>query len=80
MKLPASVAPFILRGVTLAGVDSVYAPRDRRLEAWRRLATDLDPALLDTLTREIGLSEVLGVAQDVLDGRVRGRLVVDTNR
>jgi acrylyl-CoA reductase (NADPH) len=80
MKLPASVAPFILRGVTLAGVDSVYARRDRRLEAWRRLATDLDPALLDTLTREIGLSEVLGVAQDVLDGRVRGRLVVDTNR
>jgi acrylyl-CoA reductase (NADPH) len=80
MKLPASVAPFILRGVTLAGVDSVRTPRDRRLEAWRRLGTDLDPALLDTLTREIGLTEVLGVARDVLDGRVRGRLVVDSNR
>jgi acrylyl-CoA reductase (NADPH) len=80
MKLPATVAPFILRGVTLAGVDSVNAPRDRRLEAWHRLATDLDPALLDTLTRQIGLSEVLGAAQDVLDGRVRGRLVVDTHR
>src|SRR5205085_3925966 len=76
MDLPASVAPFILRGVTLAGVDSVQAPRDRRLEAWRRLASDLDPSVLDSLTTEIGLSDVLDVARDLLDGRVRGRVVV----
>jgi acrylyl-CoA reductase (NADPH) len=80
MKLPATVAPFIIRGVTLAGVDSVQTPRDRRLEAWQRLSTDLDPALLDALTETIGLSDVIDAAPRVLDGRIRGRLVIDTNR
>jgi acrylyl-CoA reductase (NADPH) len=80
MKLPATVAPFIIRGVTLAGVDSVQTPRDRRLEAWQRLSTDLDPALLDALTETIGLSDVTDAAPRVLDGRIRGRLVIDTNR
>ena len=80
MSLPASVAPFILRAITLAGVDSVQTPRARRLEAWRRLSDDLDPSLLDSLTSEIGLNQVLDTARDVLDGRVRGRVVVDTNR
>jgi acrylyl-CoA reductase (NADPH) len=80
MSLPASVAPFILRAITLAGVDSVQTPRVRRLEAWRRLSNDLDPSLLDSLTSEIGLTQVLDTARDVLDGRMRGRVVVDTNR
>jgi acrylyl-CoA reductase (NADPH) len=80
MKLPTTVAPFILRGVTLAGIDSVHTPRERRLEAWQRLSTDLDPTLLDALTDTIGLSDVIGAAQRVLAGEVRGRLVVDTNR
>jgi acrylyl-CoA reductase (NADPH) len=80
MQFPATVAPFILRAVTLAGIDSVRTPRDRRLEAWRRLSTDLDPALLDALTDTIGLSDVPDAAPRVLDGRIRGRLVVDANR
>ena len=80
MSVPASVAPFILRAVTLVGVDSVQTPRDRRAEAWRRLAADLDPALLDTLTTEIALSDAPATARDLLDGRVRGRTVVDTGR
>ncbi len=80
MDLPASVAPFILRGVTLAGVDSVMCPLPRRTEAWRRLATDLDLALLETMTREVGLEEVPGLATEILDGRIRGRVVVDVNR
>jgi acrylyl-CoA reductase (NADPH) len=79
MELPATVAPFILRGVTLAGIDSVHTPRDRRLLAWQRLGTDLDPAVLDALTDTIGLSDVIDAAQRLLDGEVRGRLVVDTN-
>jgi acrylyl-CoA reductase (NADPH) len=80
MKLQATVAPFILRAVTLAGVDSVRTPHDRRLAAWRRLSSDLDPALLDAMTDTIGLSEVVDAAPRVLDGRIRGRLVVDTSR
>lgn len=80
MDLPATVAPFILRGVTLAGVDSVYCPRADRLAAWQRLATDLDPALLDTITHEIGLGEAIATAGQLLDGKVRGRVVVDVNR
>src|SRR5690606_31749677 len=59
MDFPSSVAPFILRGVTLAGVDSVMAPRGERLEAWRRLAQDLDVAKLELMTQEIGLGEVV---------------------
>jgi acrylyl-CoA reductase (NADPH) len=80
MDFPATVAPFILRGVTLAGVDSVMCPRADRLEAWRRLARDLDIGKLDFLTEEIGLSQVIDRAAGFLDGRVRGRVVVDTGR
>ncbi|MGN0096089.1 MAG: MDR family oxidoreductase [Corynebacterium sp.] len=80
MDLPASVAPFILRGVTLAGIDSVMCPREDRLEAWRRLGEDLDPAKLDMITAEIGLDEAVPTAQKLLDGNVRGRVVVDVNR
>ncbi len=80
MDLPATVAPFILRGVTLAGVDSVMAPRAERLEAWRRLAQDLDVDKLELMTREIGLGEVVATAAALLEGRVRGRVVVDVNR
>ncbi len=80
MDFPASVAPFILRGVTLAGIDSVMAPRAERLEAWQRLARDLDVAKLELITSEIGLGEVIDTAHRLLDGKVRGRVVVDVNR
>jgi acrylyl-CoA reductase (NADPH) len=76
MDLPGSVAPFILRGVCLYGIDSVMCPVDRRREAWKRLEHDLDRQKLATITREIGLSDVLGVAPDILTGQVRGRVVV----
>ncbi|NQX11642.1 oxidoreductase [Microbacteriaceae bacterium VKM Ac-2855] len=75
--LPASVMPFILRGVTLAGINSVDAPLAAREEAWERLATDLDLGLLDELTDEVGLEGALAVAPEVLAGHVRGRTVVD---
>jgi acrylyl-CoA reductase (NADPH) len=81
MDLPASVAPFILRGVTLAGVDSVMCPRAERLVAWARLARDLDPAKLEAIgAREVGLAEVVPLAAEILAGKVRGRVVVDVNR
>ena len=80
MDFPSSVAPFILRGVTLAGVDSVMAPRAERLEAWRRLAQDLDVTKLDLMTHEIGLGEAVATAAALLEGKVRGRVVVDVNR
>lgn len=80
MDFPASVAPFILRGVTLAGIDSVMRPKADRIEAWERLARGLDLALLDAITREISLEEALPVARELLDGQVRGRVVVDVNR
>ena len=80
MDFPATVAPFILRGVTLAGVDSVMCPRADRLEAWRRLGHDLDIDKLESLTEDIGLSEVIDRAPGLLEGRLRGRVVVDTNR
>ncbi|AXY43024.1 MDR family oxidoreductase [Halomonas sp. JS92-SW72] len=76
MDLPATVAPFILRGVTLAGIDSVMRPRADRLEAWRRLGELLAPAQLDTITRTIGLDEAIDTAEALLAGRVRGRVVV----
>lgn len=76
MDLPASVAPFILRGVSLLGVDSVMCPMDRRREAWRRLATDLDHKKLATITTEIGLGQVIETAPSILAGKVRGRIVV----
>jgi len=74
------VAPFILRGVTLAGVNSVHVPIERRRKAWDLLARELDPAKLESMTREIALGEALTVAPEVLAGKIRGRLVVDVNR
>ena len=79
MDLPAFVAPFILRGVTLAGVNSVTVPYERRLVAWQRLATDLDPAKLDAMTTVVPLGDAIRVANELLDGTVRGRVVVDVN-
>ncbi len=79
MDLPATVAPFILRGVTLAGVDSVMAPRSLRLQAWQRLSTDLDLNKLGQIAEEIGLNDVLAMATKLLDGQVRGRVIVDVN-
>ncbi|MEE2769450.1 MAG: MDR family oxidoreductase [Actinomycetota bacterium] len=79
MDLPASVAPFILRGVTLRGIDSVSVPRSRRLLAWTRLATDLDVDRLSSMVSTIGLGEVPSVCQELLEGGVRGRVVVDVN-
>ncbi|MWP39085.1 acryloyl-CoA reductase [Rhodobacter sphaeroides] len=76
MDLPASVAPFILRGVTLAGVDSVMCPKADRLAAWARLASDLDPAKLEEMTTELPFSEVIETAPKFLDGTVRGRIVI----
>ncbi|HEX4858412.1 MAG TPA: MDR family oxidoreductase [Usitatibacteraceae bacterium] len=80
MDLPTSVAPFILRGVVLAGIDSVYASQVRRAAAWELLARELDRAKLESMTREIALAESLAAAGQILAGRVRGRLVVDVNR
>lgn len=77
MDLPGSVAPFILRGVTLAGIDSVMCPRSHRLEAWSRLAKDLDPARLSATVSRAGLADVLTLAPQILKGQVRGRVVVD---
>jgi acrylyl-CoA reductase (NADPH) len=76
MDLPGSVAPFILRGVSLLGIDSVQCALELRTEAWRRLASDLDRGKLRQITREIGLNEVISVAGTILEGRVRGRIVV----
>ncbi|MEQ9144177.1 MAG: MDR family oxidoreductase [Parvibaculaceae bacterium] len=79
MDLPASVAPFILRGVQLIGIDSVMAPKEKRQEAWNRLASDLDMAKLDAMTETVGLGDVEGIASKILAGQVRGRVVVDVN-
>jgi acrylyl-CoA reductase (NADPH) len=80
LDFPATVAPFILRGVTLAGVDSVACPRTDRLEAWRRLSQELDIDQLEFLTEEIGLSQAIDRAAVLLEGRIRGRVVVDAGR
>jgi acrylyl-CoA reductase (NADPH) len=80
MDFAASVAPFILRGVSLLGVDSVMAPRELREPAWNRLARDLDPTALERISKVIGLGEVVGAAQEIVSGKVRGRIVVDVNR
>jgi acrylyl-CoA reductase (NADPH) len=76
MDLPASVAPFILRGVALLGVDSVYRPRADREEAWKRLEFDLDRAKLQEMSTEIGLADVVEAGRQIVDGRIRGRIVV----
>jgi acrylyl-CoA reductase (NADPH) len=77
MDFPATVAPFILRGVTLIGVDSVMAPKERRLSAWKRLAKDLDASVLDVIAQVIPLAEAIPAATRLLDGKIRGRVVVD---
>jgi acrylyl-CoA reductase (NADPH) len=79
MDFPSSVAPFILRGVTLAGIDSVMAPRAVREAAWARLAQDLDTAQLERMTREVSLADAMGLGAEILAGQVRGRVVVNVN-
>ena len=79
VSLPSTVMPFILRDVTLAGVDSVMATMDKRLRAWERLGSDLDLEKLNAMTETIGLADVLTVAPDILAGKIRGRTVVDVN-
>jgi acrylyl-CoA reductase (NADPH) len=76
MDLPTSVAPFILRGVCLLGIDSVMCPIDARKVAWSRLAADLDRGKLAEITQEIGLDQVIGMGEQILKGQVRGRIVV----
>ncbi len=80
MDFPATVAPFILRGVTLAGIDSVYYPQDRRAAAWQRIARDLPVAVIDSLADAVSLGGAIEAAEKLLDGRVSGRLVVDLQR
>jgi acrylyl-CoA reductase (NADPH) len=80
MDFPVTVAPFILRGVTLVGINSVTAPRERRERAWRILAKELEAKKLESMVSEISLGEAVGRAADVLEGKVRGRIVVDVNR
>jgi acrylyl-CoA reductase (NADPH) len=79
LDFPASVAPFILRGITLVGIDSVMAPKDIRLQAWSRLAADIDPKKLDAMTTEITLAQAIEKGSEILAGKVRGRLVVNVN-
>ncbi len=77
--LPATVMPFILRGVALLGVDSVMAPKAPRLKAWARLARDLDPAAIETIGQVIGLGEAIAAASRLMSGEVKGRYIVDVN-
>jgi len=77
--LPATVMPFILRGVTLAGIDSVYCPRNERIKAWQRLETDLNLDDLDKITTVISLSEVTNAAENMLKNNTHGRIVIDVN-
>jgi acrylyl-CoA reductase (NADPH) len=77
MDLPGSVAPFILRGVSLLGIDSVMAPKALRLEAWRRIATELDHAKLAALSTTIGFDGIVDAAHRIMDGTIRGRVVVE---
>ena len=77
MDLPTTVMPFILRGVTLAGIDSVMRPTADRIEAWERLATILEPAVIDDIAKEITLDEAIETAEKLISGKVRGRVVVN---
>jgi len=77
MDLPATVLPFILRGVSLLGVDSVMAPKPIRIEAYNRLASDLDPDKILALSNTIGFDGIIQAATDILDGKIRGRVVVE---
>lgn len=76
MDLPTTVMPFILRNVALLGVDSVMAPLALRQQAWDRLARDLKPEMLESMIEEVGLEQAIAKAQDLMAGRVRGRVVV----
>ena len=76
MDLPASVAPFILRGVSLLGIDSVMGPLQLRQEAWRRFASDLERSKIAAMVNEITLDEVIAAGRRIIDGKVRGRIVV----
>ncbi|MDH0737131.1 MDR family oxidoreductase [Achromobacter spanius] len=80
LDLPASVAPFILRGVSLLGINSVTRPRSERIHAWNRLATDLPTAIIDSISRDITLGDAMQTAQDLMAGKVQGRVVVDVNQ
>jgi acrylyl-CoA reductase (NADPH) len=80
LDFPTSVLPFILRNITLCGIDSVMAPYELRAEAWQRLARDLDVKKLDAVTQVLGLDQAIATANDVLSGKVRGRAVIDVNR
>ncbi|MFC1402719.1 MULTISPECIES: MDR family oxidoreductase [Streptacidiphilus] len=80
MDFPASVAPFILRGVSLLGIDSVMAPAGPRTAAWARLARDLDAIALEVIAQEVALGEAVAAAGQLMDGKVRGRILVDVNR
>jgi len=77
MDLPTTVMPFILRGVTLAGIDSVMRPTADRIEAWERLATVLEPVVFDDIAKEITLDEAIETAEKLISGKVRGRVVVN---
>ena len=77
--MPATVIPFLLRGVNLLGIDSVMCPREERIEAWRRLAHELPQGCLDQMTKTVPLAAVPGLAREILKGSVRGRIVVDLN-
>jgi len=79
MDLSTSVAPFILRGVALKGIFSVMVPRPQRLKAWNRLASDLDPKLLEQMTTTFGLTDIFALSPEILAGKVRGRIVIDVN-
>ncbi|QYJ23599.1 oxidoreductase [Achromobacter sp. ES-001] len=79
LDFPASVAPFILRGVSLLGVNSVTRPRAERIQAWSRLATDLPADIIDRISRDIPLREAVATAHDLMAGKVQGRVVVDVN-
>jgi acrylyl-CoA reductase (NADPH) len=80
MDFPSSVAPFILRGVSLLGIDSVMAPQASRQLAWDRLARDLDATVLDSISKTVALADAIGAAQDIVAGTIRGRIIVDVNR
>jgi acrylyl-CoA reductase (NADPH) len=79
MDLPGSVAPFILRGITLCGIDSVMAPKARREEAWRRLARDMDLTKLAAMRVDAKLADAPALGADIIEGKVRGRVVIDVN-
>jgi acrylyl-CoA reductase (NADPH) len=80
MDFNASVAPFILRGITLAGIDSVMRPYQDRVEAWQRIADIIDAALLDKISVEIPLDDVIPTVHKLMDGKVRGRIIVNLNK